>query len=375
MPKTDCPLFNKGLYIEKINQTEAHIGMCCFQRLSDATYTAIDFQTNDYLTYIRTQETNPKECVSCFHNEEIGNQSYRQGQQRAFELQGCNTDSINELISFSYNCENTCNLKCITCGPNFSSMWKPDYEKLGYPIDTKVQKISGHRNRIYDSLDLTSVRLLHFQGGEPLLTDDHENIMQKVGDLSKAIVSYNTNATIFPSDTTLKLWKQTQLTKLYFSIDATAEQFEYIRFPANWKQAVGNMTRIRDLGISNVWIELGVTVGINNLFYLQDIIDWKNSQFSNMLTGDAINIYVNFVEPMNFGGKALELKNMNQRLLTSAIEYVNGLTDSVIKQAVLGYLQNMQPINHTDWTDYLDSLDNIRNTDWRKTLSRLYEIT
>ena len=366
-------MFNKGLYVEKINQTEAYISMCCYQQFSKNTYTSIDFYNNDYLNYIRNQTTDPVECSKCIEDEKFSNQSYRLAYQRAFELQGCSTDSTTELISFSYNCENTCNLKCITCGPNFSSMWKPEYEKLGYSITTNLQKLSGHKNKIYESLDLSKVQFLHFQGGEPLLTDDHINIMKKISDLSKTIVSYNTNATIFPTAETINLWKQTHLTKLYFSIDATADQFEYIRFPGNWHQVTDNIARIRDLMIPNIWIELGVTVGINNLFYLQDIIDWRNNCFSNMYTTDKINIYINFVNDFSVGGKVLQLSNMNQKLKTAAMNYVNTLSDNIIKQSILEFIENIQPVKDATWVNYLDQLDNLRKTNWRKTLSKLYE--
>jgi sulfatase maturation enzyme AslB (radical SAM superfamily) len=371
--KTKCPLYNKGLYIEKINQTDAHVSMCCFQTLSTSAYTAINFENNEYLHNIRSKLTDPIECNVCTRLEKVGHQSYRIGQQRAFELLNLSIDNTVELLSFSYNCENTCNLKCITCGPKFSSMWRSDHERLGYSIP-KIKKTSGHRNRIYENLDLTKVRLLHFQGGEPLLTDDHENIMEKIGDLSNVIVSYNTNATIFPKATTLNLWKKTQLTKLYFSIDAVGDQFEYIRFPGKWKQVTDNMNRIRNLDIPNIWIEIGITVGINNLFYLQDIIDWRNLHFAKLNNGDPINMYINFVGDISHGGELLRLSNMNQKLKTAAIDCVNNLTDPAIRQSLLTHIENIQPVDSSSWAEYLDQLDNLRNTNWKKTLSRLYEI-
>lgn len=368
-------MFSKGLYIEKINQTEAHVSMCCFQDLSKKVYSDIDFSNNDYLEHIRTQEVDPSECHRCFRNEQAGIQSYRLGQQLAFETQQIETEGSTELLSFSYNCENTCNLTCITCGPKFSSKWKPEYKLLGYPTTEIERKVNGHRNTLYKNLDLTKVRLMHFQGGEPLLTEDHKNILRQIGDLSRTVVSYNTNATVYPGNDAIELWQQTELTKLYFSIDATSDQFEYIRYPANWDQAVNNMQRIRGLQIPNLWIELGVTVSIASLFYLQDIINWRDQHFSKLCTDDPVNIYLGFAGPLSHGGNMLQLTNIDERLKDAALEYANALTDRVIRKSVLNYIKQIQPVTDMQWVNYLDQIDSIRNTNWKTSLSKLYEIT
>ena len=134
---TACPLYNNGLYIEKLNATEARVSMCCLQNLSQKTYTQVDFDRNGYLESIRqkvkTQEQ-ISECDHCWQNESNGNQSYRQGQIAAFNQLGIAVDGSTDLVSMTYNCQNTCNLKCITCGPRYSSLWVPEYKKLNLKI-------------------------------------------------------------------------------------------------------------------------------------------------------------------------------------------------------------------------------------------------
>jgi hypothetical protein len=379
MPKTDCPLFNKGLYIEKINQNTAHIAMCCSQTLSKETYTTIDFYNNDYLNYVRDSTEDVPECDHCVNNEKNNHQSYRTAQQKAFELAGIPIDGKTELVSFLYNCENTCNLKCITCGPKFSSLWKPEYKKLKYPIKEIEQKTSGHRNEIYKSLLLDKVQLLHFQGGEPLLTDDHINILHEIesqgGNLSNIVLSYNTNGTIFPSDEVIEMWKKTKLTKIYFSIDAIGDQFEYIRYPAKWNQVEENLFRIRDLNIPNMWIELGVTVSTANLFYINDIINWKNKHFSQLPNNDPIGLYISFATALSHGGDVLNIDNINQELKQPAIDYLNTIIEDQIKSPIINKLKNAPESNTNKWQDYLTKIDSLRKTDWKITLSKLSEYT
>ena len=376
MPKTNCPLYNKGLYIEKLNSTDAYVSMCCFQTPSEQPYTTVDFHNNDYLEKIRNYPEQAPECNKCFENERAGNQSYRQGQLLAFAQQGIVSDDRKQLVSFSYNCESVCNLKCITCGPKFSSLWRPEYQQLGYSTTHMDFKRGTHRNNVFESLDLSAVELLHFQGGEPLLTDDHELILKQIqrqGSIDRLIVSYNTNATIFPTPDTVELWRQTKLTKLYFSIDAVGEQFEYIRFPAAWSQVEQNMMAIRDLNLNNMWIELGVTIGLANLFYLQDIIDWRDQHFSQLNNGDPVGMIINFVAPMSRGGEVLSLDNANVSMRRAAMSYLDTLTDVSVANAVRGWLNNVPANSSLAWRDYLDDLDRLRKTNWRQALSRLAE--
>lgn len=371
----NCPLYKKGLYIERVNQSESIVSMCCHQKKSSLLYTTVDFHNNPYLREIRSTP-DPHHCDPCFLTEAAGAQSYRIGQIKAFELNGIDLNDEEELISLLYNCENVCNLKCITCGPKFSSAWRPDYKKLNFPL--KQNKQSTVKNKPYELLDLSKIRLLHFQGGEPLLTDDHENILKKIdkdGKLDQLVLSYNTNGTIFPSAETIDLWSKTKMTKLYFSIDGIGKQFEYIRYPAKWESAEKNMIKIRNLNIPTMWMEIGITVSIANLFYLQDIINWRDNYFSKLNNGDPIGIYVTFAGPIDEGGRLLSLENLPVRAKHKAIDYLKTLSDTTIGNSVINYLNNAQLKDEYHWQDYLENIDKLRAEDWKISLSRLYETT
>lgn len=376
-----CPLWTSGLYIEKINQSNALVSMCCFQESNHRPYSTIDFHNNDYLNSIREsvkQGLNLKECDSCFINEKFGNQSYRQGQLRVFEdNQIENTDQI-ELISLLYNCENVCNLKCITCSPRYSSLWKSDYKKLGYSVE--VQKLAANKNTLYNSLDFSKLRLIHFQGGEPFMTDDHEGVLSKAynqGSLDKTTVSYNTNGSIFPNASTVELWKKTKQTKIYFSIDAVDEAYHYIRYPAYWQQVKSNMLAMRDLNLDNLWFELGVTVSLANIFYIQDIIDWRDKFFATDNYNNNIQIYINFAGDWSHGGKVLNIVTADDNLKTKMLKYLSTLTDKNIANSCISMLNAVDCSLNTNnqWIDYLDKLDQLRATDWKTSLSKLHHMS
>jgi molybdenum cofactor biosynthesis enzyme MoaA len=373
-----CPLYNQGLYIEKLNQTHAFVSMCCYQQPSPEQYHNVDFVNNNYLNKVRTTVLDgkaPSECSACWALENSNYQSYRQGEILAQQTHQRQTYSYPVLTNLLYNCENVCNLKCVICGPRYSSLWHEDYKKLGYQID----KISASKKRTKDNalfldLDFLKLESIHFQGGEPFLTNDHKHILKKAqrdGSINNLTVSYNTNGTVLPDQETIDLWKLAKIVKIYFSIDSVGESFNYTRFPAQWSQVEKNIIdgffKIKDL---NIIFSVGPTVNITNVFYIGDIINWLQQNIPYNLQGDTTEIYINPVGSMSHGGKVLNLRNLNKELQSKALDYLNKFKDHNV---VLPIINSLSTISTTpdNWIDYLDNLDQIRTTNWRKSLHQL----
>jgi len=371
--RTNCPLFNTGLYIEKVNQSQAKIGMCCFQHLSPRTYNTIDFENNDYLQELRKVDTDVAQCSSCLIDERRGNQSHRQ----AHILANANNETRQtKLTTLTYNCENTCNLACITCGPRYSSKWKPDYQRMNIEF-VSFEKQSTHKNTVYKDLDFSCLKFLHFQGGEPLLTDDHLLILSKIkeqNNLENVVVSYNTNGNFLPSPETLELWRQAKLVKLYFSIDAVGEQYNIVRNPGEWHKVEQVLLYYRDLDLPNLWIEIGTTVSLANVFYIQDIINWRDQFFSKTHNDDEIKIYITFAGATSYGGQVLALNNITPAIKSAALAYVATVSDDVIKNTLTSALNSVRgsPAHADTIVDYLNKIDQFRGTDWKTTLSKLH---
>ena len=373
-----CPLYNQGLYIEKLNQTETLVSMCCYQKSSEKSYSDVNFVNNDYLSSIRkTYATGqaPVECNACWQLEKLNYQSYRRGEILSQIAHQQTTYSTPVLTNLTYNCENICNLKCVICGPRYSSLWKEDYKKLGYPIWVRAEsKTKTKHNNIFSKLDFSKLEKIHFQGGEPFLTTDHKKILQKAcddGSINNLVVSYNTNATMLPDQETIELWKQAKLVKIYFSIDSIGDSFNYVRFPADWKQVENNIVngffKIVD---PNIVFSIGPTVNITNVFYIGDIINWVEEKIAYNLQGDPTEIYINPVGDLSYGGRILNLKNLNQDLQQQALEYLNKFQNHKVIPPIMNSLSSLSK-NPDNWIEYLDRLDQIRSTDWRKSLQQL----
>lgn len=371
-----CPLYNQGLYIEKLNQTQAHIGMCCYQHLSKNVYDTVDFVNNDHLTKIRSTATTqpPQECAACWQLEKLNYQSYRQGEILSQQTHNQKIHSTPVLTNLLYNCENVCNLKCIICGPKFSSLWRSDYEQLGYPLRSTLEvKSKTKHNAVFQDLDFTHLENIHFTGGEPFLTNDHKLILTKArnqGVLANIVVSYNTNGTVLPDEEVIDLWKQAKLVKIYFSIDSVGSSYDYVRYPATWQQTEDSIVN-GFFGISdpNIIFGVGPTVNISNVFYLKDIINWVEQRIPHNLQHDPTSIYFNPVGALSHGGEVLALDNMSSHLKQQARKY---LEDEPRFASVINSLGQRDNTN-LPWISYLEKLDQLRGTDWKLSLSALHQ--
>ena len=187
-------------------------------------------------------------CAVCYKQEHDGLESRRQGSKTLYEVfhqdKNINLDSPQGL---DYSVGNLCNLKCVICGPENSSQWIPDYQKL-FP-DRSIDKFKYKKLEqieITDASSLKNIKSIHFHGGgEPLLSDNHINLLKKIKEdkgLADVRIFYNTNGTQIVSDEVLKIWEECKLIELYFSIDDIGSRFEYQRTGANWNNVKNNLT-------------------------------------------------------------------------------------------------------------------------------------
>ena len=152
----------------------------------------------------------PEICRKCFDRERVTGESGRFYHNRDFpqvlekipeitlEDGTCTTM---ELKYWDFRFSNLCNFKCRSCGPRYSSAWVPDAKKLGLTDQEKVWSIDSVDDKTnFDFLkdQVDHVERIYFAGGEPLLMDEHWQILDMLADKKRFDVklSYNTNASV-----------------------------------------------------------------------------------------------------------------------------------------------------------------------------------
>ncbi len=292
MSKWSCSEPYNSVYLEQ-TQSGLQIGPCCVAKKQPYDHNH-DLHSQPYLQDIKQQFNNnivPAACNSCAHHEQNGYKSRRQssGQEPIH----------NKLKKLEIHVGNYCNLKCIICNNGWSSAWRKDAEAMGLPTydNFKFDPTSIHA-------DLSAVEWLHFNGGEPLLTNIHLDVLGRIPNPSQCIVYYNTNGTIRVNPSVFEIWSKFKLVKLMFSIDDIGTRFNYQRTNADWKEVESNMFWYRETSPINMMFGINRTISKLNQPYLSELEYWFAEYFATNRLGDPND----FSEQLANGKTALDSK-------------------------------------------------------------------
>jgi sulfatase maturation enzyme AslB (radical SAM superfamily) len=311
MSKYFCPM----PFVNIEARTDGHMSICCQmdelikgpdgKKLNLAENTLSDGWNSEWLDKLRQDFLNgekPASCYSCWTAEDAGVHSKRQRALKDFPDALKNAQESSELkkpIAMDLKLGNICNNRCRICNSFASSLWVPEEKKR-----------DGDSNRFWDQMRVagrwpernpafwedfkeisTDLEVLEFYGGEPLLITDHYDILQNLIDTGRSkdiTLNYNTNGSIYP-DRGVELWPHFKRVMISFSLDGVGSHFEYIRNPAKWDQVRDNLKKLIDQKIPVLFPDICYTVSIFNIYYLDEIIAWRDAEFPN------IPIYFNHV--------------------------------------------------------------------------------
>lgn len=286
----------------------------------------LNFYNHSELIEQRNQLRNNIEhptCWRCWDAEKDGAKSYRQvlNMDYAHKQSYNNIVEVPELLEIKFS--NLCNLKCVFCSSNCSSLWEIDD-----PVDTK--KLGKYRGpevakKILEFADTHYDKIKIFQlfGGEPVLHKEFDQIFDLIlsKPFSKKTISFSTN--MYYNDTYRKNFEdkiEKVLDKghdlfMRFSIDGMYNQGEYLRTGMSWNRFEDNldsfMERFQDhpaIGRMRCNIALNIT----NLVYLDKIMHFIDDKgYTN------VEPHYNYVHKPEY----FYLKSYGSRL-TRAIEII-----------------------------------------------------
>ena len=230
------------------------------------------------------QDKPSPECRRCYELEENGMSTLRTGSIQNYahhwnKVEATADDGSAGDVNMAYldiRFSNLCNLKCRSCGPQFSSSWFEDHKQIYGKLDhPKILKVRDDMLDFMDELDplLESVERVYWAGGEPLITDEHYRILDKWIAMGKRDVKmdYTTNFTQmrYKRKTAFEYWNAFEHVRVAASLDANHARGEYLRKNMDWAQVVQNR---RDMieQCPHVYFEITPTVSVYNVLNLPD---------------------------------------------------------------------------------------------------------
>lgn len=160
--------------------------------------------------------------------------------------------------------DNTCNLKCVYCGPHFSSLWDAENVKWGELRYDKSPNIEQNKLKLFEWLKHNGQHLTTFNilGGEPLYQDELEQCLnlfeQYPAPELKLQIFTNLNAKLTHVQKIVSRVKQLidsnciRKFEVTASLDCWGPEQEYVRYPLNLAEWEKNFEFL----LSQNWINL-----------------------------------------------------------------------------------------------------------------------
>lgn len=211
----------------------------------------------------------PKGCSSCKIEEQNGIQSMR---QKAL-LQNLPTEHLSYIEFFLGN---TCNMKCRSCNPLYSSRWEGESHVIGFPLRNTLKVESAALLREMDVEHLERLKLL---GGEPFYSKSFFEILYVLVETKRApklTLEISTNGSIFPQQSVIDQLLQFRKVQLSISIDDIGKRAEFLRSGTDWErvsQVLHQWFLFKETA-KNFDIGVHITISAYNILHIDNILNY-----------------------------------------------------------------------------------------------------
>jgi organic radical activating enzyme len=238
------------------------------------------------------------------------------------------------------------------------------------PNHKRIEWAGKNKNDIWEQMipHIDCIEQIYFAGGEPLIMQEHYNILKELVKREKFHVKliYNTNFSIttWKDLDVLEMWKLFDSVSIGASLDAMGERAELMRSGTVWSETLANRDRMLKV-CPNVDFYISPTVSLMNIDHVVDFHkDWINRGF---LKPQDLNVNI-LQSPDWYRADCLPeyLKNIVTKKIQEHIEWLS--PQDHLQRATNGFKSSLSFMNNTDNTQNLkkfnqvtSQLDSVRN--------------
>jgi MoaA/NifB/PqqE/SkfB family radical SAM enzyme len=309
----------------------------------------------------------PTACEGCYKIEKHGGKSRRQ-----LELKRWGEYTEPKLEFIDLRLSNLCNLKCMMCYPDSSSLLSSDYTNWSSKLPFMSRNNSEYELFQWFNEDMVNqlekhkdtLKYLYINGGEPFIMPIQWKLLEKLIDWGVAEnihISYNTNCTTY-NESFSDYWKHFKVVTVGCSVDSVGDRNKFIRYPSKWDTTCDTIVKLAN----NPHIDgLNITNSIQwlNAPFLPEFYEWA-LPLTTLKDYTTINQnFVVFPNYLSLNCASLDFKNNLREM------YINSKYSSeILTPTMESYLTTA---SHDDviWNQgqsYLTEVSNTRGMgDWK----------
>lgn len=232
-------------------------------------------------THLLTQAYLPNGCLLCKKQEDKGQESFRQRYNRNAEI----TDQTS-ISHFEIFINNTCNLKCFMCSPEYSTALGSEHRALGWI--TQYPTYNHYEQALASIETLPDLKSISFIGGEFFFAKESLDLLELAVKRNLS-VSIATNASVI-MDKHVELLKQLPAVDIQVSLDGIASSYEFMRYPASWSTVSENIKTLR-LALPRQRLHISTVAQPLNVVHVAELAEWCNQ---HLLPVSIVNLQAPF---------------------------------------------------------------------------------
>ena len=335
------------------------------------------------------QDKPSPQCVKCYEKEDNGFFSLRNESNRNFAYAVDYIDSTQQdgsadpnIIYWDMRFSNQCNFSCRMCGPQFSSNWAKEFNKV-YGQNLKIEYTRGSKELNWEMVEpyIDNLHKIYFAGGEPLMMEEHWRLIDELLKRGKTDVElmYNTNfsETKYKSRNVFEIWKEFELVSVGASLDAMGARAEYIRKGTKWDKIVRNREEMLRI-CPEVDFFPSATLQVLNAYH---IVDFHNDWIQQGLI-KTYDFHVNILQGPEWYRLTILPQHMREEVVSLYKQHLLNIAEADdIKRATNGFEGAIHFLENEDRTDLLPKFreeirkyDQYRNENFVETFPELKEL-
>jgi MoaA/NifB/PqqE/SkfB family radical SAM enzyme len=279
----------------------------------------------------------PNSCLACKSRERKGVLSRRQKSNKTNlkKIDSYSLETIASLEKIDIAFSNKCNMDCVFCSPEFSSMWKKHVKSVqDLDVGLRFGKTDSSTSMDFSKEDWISflveasgLKKIDVKGGEPTIEESFINLLEAVVELSRFDIHINVNTNgIGKNDKFIKYVKLIPNLNYCFSIDGIGKTYEFIRgqkfslIEENFKKYLAHCSEKVTVNFTSCNL---------NILGLEDFVGWLSSL--ELFVGKRLAYldlrqivdHPDFLSPLVISeGEVLQAKNMLLRIAKKNYHFI-----------------------------------------------------